>query len=148
MHFLFLPLQYWSLHSHQSFRGSIVNGGGNLTLPPKLHVLPIISDPTEIPPKVPPRRESISPLPAKPELPIQLISTTNQVHKPATVQQQIPTKLAGLSKGKEKGFKTKGSHQRTHSAGQDTGRLTLPLNVSVKMLRCCFLPKLPPFIIC
>lgn len=77
----------------------------------------------EIPPKVPPRKESISPQPAKPELPIQLISTTNQVHKPAAVQQQIPTKLAALSKGKEKGHK-KGSHQRTHSAGQDAGLLT------------------------
>lgn len=102
-----------------------MNGGGNLVVLPKLHVLPSISDPTEIPPKVPPRRESISPQPAKPELPIQLISTTNQVHKPAVVQQQIPTKLAGLSKGKEKGLKTKkASHQRTHSAGQDTGLLT------------------------
>lgn len=113
----------WSLSSYPSFRGSLVNGGGSLTLPPKLHVSPATSDPVEIPPKVPPRKESISPQPPKPELPIQLISTTNQVHKPAAVQQQIPTKLAALStKGKEKGFKTKGSHQRTHSAGQDTER--------------------------
>lgn len=57
-------------------------------------------------------------LPAKPELPIQLISTTNQVHKPAAVQQQIPTKLAALSKGKDKGLKGKASHKRTNSAGQ------------------------------
>lgn len=116
-----LPPQYWS---YQSFRGSIINGGGSLTLPSKLHVLPTTSDTMEIPPKVPPRKESISPQQFKPELPIQLISTTNQVHKPAAVQQQIPTKLAALSKGKEKGFKGKGSHQRTHSAGQDTGLLT------------------------
>ncbi len=101
-----------------------MNGGGNLTLPPKLNVLPSTSDPAEIPPKVPPRKESIGPQPAKPELPIQLISTTNQVNKPAAVQQQIPTKLAALSKGKEKGAKTKGSHQRTHSAGQDTRPVT------------------------
>lgn len=112
---LFSP-QYWS---YQSFRGSIINGGGSLTLPSKLHVSPAVSDPKEIPPKVPPRKESISPQPAKPELPIQLISTTNQVHKPAAVQQQIPTKLAALSKAKEKGLKGKISHQRTQSAGSD-----------------------------
>ncbi|CAG07193.1 unnamed protein product [Tetraodon nigroviridis] len=67
--------------------------------------------------KVPPRRESMAALPAKPELPIQLISTTNQVHKPAAVQQQIPTKLAVLAKGKDKGLKGKASHKRTNSAG-------------------------------
>ncbi|XP_068557968.1 rho guanine nucleotide exchange factor 18a isoform X2 [Cebidichthys violaceus] len=108
------PAQFWSLSSHQSFRGSIVNGGGTFT--PKTHLFfPINSNSLEIPPKVPPRRESI--MHAKPELPFHLISTTNQVHKPASVQQQIPTKLAALSKGKEKGLKKKGSHQRTHSAG-------------------------------
>lgn len=85
-----------------------------LTLPPKLQVLPA---PSEAPPKVPPRKESISPQPAKPELPIHLISTTNQVQKPATVQQQIPAKLAALSKGKDKSSKNKSAHQRTHSAG-------------------------------
>ncbi|TMS10275.1 Rho guanine nucleotide exchange factor 18 [Larimichthys crocea] len=125
------PAQYWSLSSHPSFRGSIVNGGGNLTLPPKLHALPSPSDPMEIPPKVPPRKESISPQPAKPELPIQLISTTNQVHKPAAVQQQIPTKLAALSKGKEKGHK-KGSHQRTHSAANIDVNQVVPIRVTGK----------------
>lgn len=119
-----LPPQYWSLSSNPSFKGSIVNGGGKLSLAQKLNVLPSTSGPTEIPPKVPPRRESIGPQSIKPELPIQLISTTNQVSKPAAVQQQIPTKLAALSKGKDKGFKTKGHHQRTHSAGQDPGPLT------------------------
>lgn len=114
-----IVLQYWSLSSYQSFRGSIVNGGGSYIPPQKLQV-PTSSDPKEIPPKVPPRRESISPLPARPELPIHLISTTNQVHKPTVLQQQIPTKLASLSKGKEKGFKTKTSHHRAHSAGQET----------------------------
>lgn len=85
------------------------------------------SDSTETPPKVPPRKESINPQPLKAELPIQLVSTTNQVNKPAAVQQQIPTKLAALSKGKERGLKTKGSHQRANSAGQDSGRLILVL---------------------
>lgn len=75
-------------------------------------------DVSEAPPKVPPRKESMAALLAKPELPIQLISTTNQVHKPAAVQQQIPTKLAALSKGKDKGPKGKASHKRTNSAGR------------------------------
>ncbi|XP_051255130.1 rho guanine nucleotide exchange factor 18a isoform X1 [Dicentrarchus labrax] len=121
------PAKYWS---YQSFRGSVVNGGGNLTLHPKL--LAAASDPMETPPKVPPRRESISPMLPKPELPIQLISTTNQVLKPAVVQQQIPTKLAGLSKGKEKGTKTKGSHQRTHSAASIDVNQVLPIRVTGK----------------
>lgn len=124
------PSQYWSLSSYQSFRGSIVNGGGTLT--PNPRILPATSNSSEIPPKVPPRRESISPMQVKPELPVHLISTTNQVHKPATVQQQIPTKLAALSKGKEKGFKSKGSHQRTHSAASIDVNQVLPIRVSGK----------------
>uniref|UniRef100_A0A4W5RQH4 Rho/rac guanine nucleotide exchange factor (GEF) 18a n=1 Tax=Hucho hucho TaxID=62062 RepID=A0A4W5RQH4_9TELE len=73
-------------------------------------------------PRVPLHRESISPAPPKAEVPIHLISTTNQVvHKPGAVQQQIPTKLATLSsKGKEKSRK-KGPHQRMHSAAQEVG---------------------------
>ncbi|XP_075954176.1 rho guanine nucleotide exchange factor 18a isoform X2 [Anarhichas minor] len=112
------PAHFWSLSSQQSFRGSIVNGDGTLT--PKTHLLfPTNSTSLEIPPKVPPRRESI--MHAKPELPVHLISTTKQVHKPVSVQQQIPTKLAAVSKGKEKVLKKKkGSHQRTHSAGAFT----------------------------
>uniref|UniRef100_A0A673X3A5 Rho/rac guanine nucleotide exchange factor (GEF) 18a n=1 Tax=Salmo trutta TaxID=8032 RepID=A0A673X3A5_SALTR len=86
----------------QSFRGDLMGGwttGGDVPL----------------------HRESISPAPPKAEVPIHLISTTDQVvHKPGAVQQQIPTKLATLSsKGKEKSRK-KGSHQRMHSAGQNT----------------------------
>ncbi|XP_042354205.1 rho guanine nucleotide exchange factor 18a [Plectropomus leopardus] len=122
------PSQFWNLSSHPSFRGSTVNGGGTLTTKP--HILPTNSN--EIPPKVPPRRESISPMPVKPELPVHLISTTNQEHKPAAVQQQIPTKLAALSKGKEKGFKTKGSHQRTHSAAGIDVSQVLPIRVTGK----------------
>lgn len=123
------PSQFWGLSSYQSFRGSIVNGGGSYIPPQKLQVPSSSSDPKEIPPKVPPRRESISPLPAKPELPIHLISTTNQVHKPAALQQQIPTKLATLSKGKEKGFKTKSSHHRAHSAATIDVNQVLPIRV-------------------
>lgn len=117
---LFVSLvQYWS---HQSFRGSVVSEAGSKFFPLKAQTLPTTS---ETPPKVPPRRESISPQLVKPELPFQLISTSNQVLKPATVQQQIPTKLAALSKGK--GSKMKSSHQRTHSAGTDTGLFSKPL---------------------
>lgn len=105
------PAQCWS---HQSFRSSSVpSEARSVTLPPKLQGLPASS---EAPPKVPPRKESISPQPVKAELPIHLVSTTNQVQKPAAVQQQIPTKLAALSRGKDKSSKVKGSHQRTHSA--------------------------------
>ncbi|XP_040911816.1 rho guanine nucleotide exchange factor 18a isoform X2 [Toxotes jaculatrix] len=124
------PAQSRNLSSYLSFRGSIVNGGGNLT--PKPSILLTTSDPKEIPPKVPPRKESISPQPVKSELPIHLISTTNQVHKPPVVQQQIPTKLATLPKGKEKGFKSKGSHQRTHSAASIDVNQVLPIRVTGK----------------
>uniref|UniRef100_A0A8D2P7I0 Rho guanine nucleotide exchange factor 18 n=1 Tax=Zosterops lateralis melanops TaxID=1220523 RepID=A0A8D2P7I0_ZOSLA len=53
----------------------------------------------------------------KNEVPIHLLSATNQIQKPAAVQQQIPTKLATFTKGsKEKGGKSKASH-RTDSSG-------------------------------
>lgn len=53
----------------------------------------------------------------KNEVPIHLLSATNQIQKPAAVQQQIPTKLATFTKGsKEKGGKNKASH-RTDSSG-------------------------------
>ncbi|XP_058870836.1 rho guanine nucleotide exchange factor 18-like isoform X1 [Acipenser ruthenus] len=70
-------------------------------------------------------------LPIKSEVPIHLISTTNQLHKQTGVQQRIPTKLALLSsKGKEKGSRGKGSH-RTESAAADLRQL-LPLRLSGK----------------
>lgn len=104
------------------------------------NVLPsITSDPQDIPPKVPPRKESISPGPVKPELPVHLISTTNQVHKPAAVQQKIPTKLANVSKGKEKGFRVKGSHKRTQSAGQHIFNLVPPGNLDGTCLKILYL---------
>ncbi|XP_041085018.1 rho guanine nucleotide exchange factor 18-like [Polyodon spathula] len=67
----------------------------------------------------------------KSEVPIHLISTTNQLHKQTGVQQRIPTKLALLSsKGKDKGSRGKGSH-RTESAAADLRQL-LPLRLSGK----------------
>lgn len=64
---------------------------------------------------MPSRRESGATLPTKTEVPIHLVSTTNQLHKQGGVQQQIPTKLAML-KSKDKSSKIKGSH-RTDSSG-------------------------------
>ncbi|KAM3605019.1 uncharacterized protein V6R79_019326 [Siganus canaliculatus] len=121
---------YRGILAYPSFRESVVNGGGSLTLPSK--TLTNTSDPKEIPPKVPPRKESISPQPAKPELPIQLLSTKNQELKPTALQQQIPTKLAALSKAKEKGSKSRGSHQRTHSAASIDVSQLVPIRVTGK----------------
>lgn len=54
--------------------------------------------------------------PVKSDVPIQLLSATSQIQKQAAVQQQIPTKLAVLTKGsKEKGGKSRGS-QRSDSS--------------------------------
>ncbi|KAG7276361.1 hypothetical protein CRUP_014393 [Coryphaenoides rupestris] len=71
----------------------------------------------EVPPTVPPRKESMSPAQAvKAEVPIQLVSTTNQPHKAGGVQQQIPTKLAAHSKGsKSSRSHHRSSHQRAAS---------------------------------
>ncbi|XP_061834777.1 rho guanine nucleotide exchange factor 18a isoform X2 [Nerophis lumbriciformis] len=121
-----------NLFSYQSFRGNIANGrGGGGSLRP--HVpLATASDPNETPPKVPPRKESISLQPVKPEMPMHLISTTNQVHKASGVVQQIPTKLANLSRSKEKVFKMKPSHQRAHSAASIDVSQVLPIRVTRK----------------
>ncbi|KAM9322566.1 rho guanine nucleotide exchange factor 18a isoform 2-T3 [Pholidichthys leucotaenia] len=120
-----------SLTINQSVRGS-ANGVG--TLPPS-YIFPTTppSDHKEIPPKVPPRRESIKPQSVRSELPPHLVSTTNQVHKPAAVQQQIPTKLAAMSKEieKEKGPKKK-SHQRAKSAANIDVSQLVPIKATGK----------------
>ncbi|XP_067824564.1 rho guanine nucleotide exchange factor 18 isoform X2 [Heptranchias perlo] len=51
--------------------------------------------------------ENRSSLLPKPEVPIHLVSATNQILKHTGVQQKIPTKLATLKGGKEKGGKGK-----------------------------------------
>lgn len=94
---------------YSSFRG------GTLTSTLQLYTKPF--DSLEIPPKVPPRRESICIHPAKPSLLPNLVSTTNQALKPVPVQQKIPTKLA---KEKDKVSKKK-THKRAQSAGQEIG---------------------------
>ncbi|XP_051554441.1 rho guanine nucleotide exchange factor 18a [Myxocyprinus asiaticus] len=86
----------------------------------------------ERPPLVPPRRESITAQTIKTEVPIHLISTTNQSHKASSVQQKIPTKLAAQPKGKEKHGKHKLSHQRTNSAAGIEVSQVLPIKVAGK----------------
>ncbi|XP_046883558.1 rho guanine nucleotide exchange factor 18-like isoform X2 [Hypomesus transpacificus] len=130
-----------NLTGHQSFRGDLLASARDSTLslrPTKTRVRPgIPSIPVsgaflEVPPEVPPRKESISPLTVKAEVPLHLVSTTNQALKPGQVQQQIPTKLAALSKGKERSSKAKGSHQRTRSAATIEVSQVLPIRVTVK----------------
>ncbi|NXT26833.1 ARHGI factor, partial [Syrrhaptes paradoxus] len=63
----------------------------------------------------------------KNEVPIHLLSATNQIQKPAAVQQQIPTKLATFTKGsKEKSGKSKASHRTDSSASVDHKQLLPP----------------------
>ncbi|XP_064898530.1 rho guanine nucleotide exchange factor 18 isoform X2 [Columba livia] len=63
----------------------------------------------------------------KNEVPIHLLSATNQIQKPAAVQQQIPTKLAAFTKGsKEKSGKNKASHRTDSSASVDQKQLLPP----------------------
>nr|XP_012646182.1 rho guanine nucleotide exchange factor 18 isoform X2 [Microcebus murinus]XP_012646183.1 rho guanine nucleotide exchange factor 18 isoform X2 [Microcebus murinus] len=63
--------------------------------------------------------------PAKSDVPIQLLSATNQIQRQAAVQQQIPTKLAACTKGgkdkggKDKGGKSRGSQRWDSSASFD-----------------------------
>ncbi|XP_064427832.1 rho guanine nucleotide exchange factor 18-like isoform X5 [Mirounga angustirostris] len=58
--------------------------------------------------------------PAKSDVPIQLLSATNQIQRQAAVQQQIPTKLAASTKGaKDKGSKSRGSQRWDSSASFD-----------------------------
>uniref|UniRef100_A0A6Q2WVF4 Rho/rac guanine nucleotide exchange factor (GEF) 18a n=1 Tax=Esox lucius TaxID=8010 RepID=A0A6Q2WVF4_ESOLU len=95
----------------------------------QVHSRPSFSPNPDAPP-IPPRRESISPVLPKAEVPLHLISTTNQVvHKAGVIQQQIPTKLAApSSKAKEKTSK-KGSHHRTHSAASIDISQVIPIIV-------------------
>ncbi|KAJ8270945.1 hypothetical protein GJAV_G00121030 [Gymnothorax javanicus] len=88
--------------SKQAPRPSGLSNGEST--PPKPYQFPPLPAPPDEqedrPPAVPPRRESILRCAPKTELPIHLISTTNQ-HKQGGVQQRIPTKLA-QNKSKER----------------------------------------------
>lgn len=103
-----------------------MGGAGDLVLSSKPpHARPSLSVAAGDYAETPPRRESGTAAPVKTEVPIHLISTTNQLHKQGSVQQQIPTKLAALSKGREKGGKSKGS-QRSESSGQNAPQTWRP----------------------
>ncbi|XP_058616183.1 rho guanine nucleotide exchange factor 18-like isoform X1 [Onychostoma macrolepis] len=122
------------LSSSSSFNGELLLGGaGDQTLPQKSHLRASLSvSPADYleRPEVHSRRESsCGTLPAKTEVPIHLISTTNQLHKQGSVQQQIPTKLAALSKGKEKSGKGKSSHRTDSLASVDMKQM-LPIKLS------------------
>ncbi|KAK9979164.1 hypothetical protein ABG768_012608 [Culter alburnus] len=104
-----------------------------IQLPPPYPILNVVTPSfEERPPLVPPRRESIINLPVKTEVPLHLISTTNQSHKAGSVQQKIPTKLAAQPKGKEKHSKHRNSHQRTNSAAGIEVSQLLPIKVAGK----------------
>uniref|UniRef100_A0A3Q3EHV6 Rho/rac guanine nucleotide exchange factor (GEF) 18b n=1 Tax=Labrus bergylta TaxID=56723 RepID=A0A3Q3EHV6_9LABR len=84
-------------------------------------------------PEVMLRREtSSSTLPLKTEVPLHLFSTTNQLHKPVGVQQQIPTKLAAFSSGKGKGGKISKVSYRTDSTASVDMKQMLPLKLSAR----------------
>ncbi|XP_036452492.1 rho guanine nucleotide exchange factor 18a [Colossoma macropomum] len=106
-----------------------VSSVDDMYLIPKHYVGPTrpLTSLDERPPQVPPRKESIAISPVKKDVPIQLVSTTNQALKPGSVQQQIPTKLA-MSKGKdkEKG-KSKNTHHRTNSAASIEVSAVVPI---------------------
>ncbi|XP_046708640.1 rho guanine nucleotide exchange factor 18a isoform X2 [Silurus meridionalis] len=133
-------------HKHLTHRGGATHLGG-ATLPdpaPKLlapypspedtmrsRSLSAPGVPPERPPLVPPRKESISiTTTIKPDVPIQLLSTTNETMKSSSIQQQIPTKLA-ISKGKEKN-KNKSAHHRTNSAASIEVSEVSPIKVTGK----------------
>ncbi|CAL8254312.1 unnamed protein product [Merluccius merluccius] len=71
-------------------------------------------------------------LPAKTEVPLHLFSTTNQQHKVLGVQQQIPTKLALLSRGKDKATKSMKATHRSDSAASLDMKQMLPLKLSAR----------------
>ncbi|XP_047225261.1 rho guanine nucleotide exchange factor 18a isoform X1 [Girardinichthys multiradiatus] len=128
------PTRSSTLSAFPSFRSTTVNGGGTLTQPSNPLVFTgNFPDPADTPPLVPPRRESISPRPNKQRLPVQLISTTNEVQKPAEVQQKIPRKLAAEAKGKGKTLKAKHSHKRAHSAGQKPANIDVSQVVPIRV---------------
>ncbi|XP_020780469.2 rho guanine nucleotide exchange factor 18 isoform X2 [Boleophthalmus pectinirostris] len=82
-------------------------------------------------PEVTLRRE-VSSSTLKTEVPLHLLSTTNQ-HKSVSVSQQIPTKLAALSsvKGSKPGKSGKASHRSDSSVSMDMKQM-LPLKLSAR----------------
>uniref|UniRef100_H2MUP0 Rho/rac guanine nucleotide exchange factor (GEF) 18a n=1 Tax=Oryzias latipes TaxID=8090 RepID=H2MUP0_ORYLA len=79
---------------------------------------------------VPQRNESMRSRPSKQHNPPYASKTTSQVQNPPGVQQKIPTKLA--TKGKEKSFKGKRTHQRAQSAASIDVTEVLPIRTTGK----------------
>ncbi|XP_026013525.1 rho guanine nucleotide exchange factor 18 isoform X2 [Astatotilapia calliptera] len=119
-----------------SLNGDLLMSSGSADLPPKPLVRGSMSvaqaDYPERPEVIARRETGSSTLPLKTEVPLHLFSTTNQLHKPVGVQQQIPTKLAAINSSKGKGSKSgKASHRTDSTASLDTKQV-LPLKLSTK----------------
>uniref|UniRef100_F7CZN8 Rho/Rac guanine nucleotide exchange factor 18 n=1 Tax=Monodelphis domestica TaxID=13616 RepID=F7CZN8_MONDO len=116
-----LPPEGIEVYTSLNFNGEGLEGAGHLakTLG-RTSTLLSGSDYVERPEMA--RRDSTTAegRPVKNDVPIQLLSATNQIQKQAAVQQQIPTKLAVFTKGsKEKGGKGKGSQRSDSSTSFD-----------------------------
>ncbi|XP_013862870.1 rho guanine nucleotide exchange factor 18a [Austrofundulus limnaeus] len=118
--------------SYSTLRGSVVNGAGTLPAPPNTRAPGrVLSDSTDIPPRVPPRRESISPRPISQNRPVVRVSTALHTQRPAAVQ-QIPRELATTSRRREKSMKGKRAHKRAHSAANIDVSQVVPIRVAGK----------------
>lgn len=108
-----------------SLNGDLLMSSGSADLPPKPLVRGSMSvaqaDYPERPEVIARRETGSSTLPLKTEVPLHLFSTTNQLHKPVGVQQQIPTKLAAINSSKGKGSKSGKASHRTDSTGEAPG---------------------------
>lgn len=108
-----------------SFDGEGLEGPAGLSKAPGPRVSVLLSGGPEYPERSEVARRDSAPTesrPAKSDVPIQLLSATNQIQRQTAVQQQIPTKLAASTKGsKDKGGKSRGS-QRWESSGEPGAR--------------------------
>ncbi|XP_033256826.1 rho guanine nucleotide exchange factor 18 isoform X2 [Orcinus orca] len=107
-----------------SFNGEGLEGSAALTKAPRPRVSSLLSGAgPEYAERPEVSRRDSTPAegrPVKSDVPIQLLSATNQIQRQAAVQQQIPTKLAASTKGgKDKGGKSRGSHRSESSASFD-----------------------------
>ncbi|XP_053558907.1 rho guanine nucleotide exchange factor 18 [Bombina bombina] len=132
----FSPDLVQGLSHSSSFNGEgmlSLEGPGQLVMKPTAKSTPSVSAADYLErPELTRRDSSVaeSRLTLKNEVPIHLLSATNQIQKQAAVQQKIPTKLAALSKGgREKSSRGKASHRTDSSASIDHRQL-LPNKLS------------------
>ena len=140
-HFFFFLFQVAPLSG--SLNGDLLMSSGltspasisELPLPPKPLVRASLSvapaDYADRPEVLLRREMSSSTLTLKTEVPLHLLSTTNQQHKLLGVQQQIPTKLAAFS-GKGKGAKSGKASHRTDSTGEQLDYLLISVMGGLK----------------